>query len=77
MEKIPVFVGLDYHKDSVQVCVLDGGGKVLGNRTCDNDPRRVVEYVATHGGVAAGEGGVAVKGDVHGDITVGAPKKNK
>ncbi len=33
--------------------------------------------VATHGGVAAGEGGVAVKGDVHGDINVGAPKKNK
>ena len=51
MEKLAVFVGLDYHKDSVQVCVLDGGGKVLGNRTCDNDPRRVVDYVATHGGV--------------------------
>ena len=51
MEKIAVFVGLDYHKDSVQVCVLDWGGKVLGNRTCENDPRRVAEYVATHGGV--------------------------
>jgi len=51
MEKLAVFVGLDYHQDSVQVCVLDSGGKVLGNRTCDNDPRRVAEYVATHGGV--------------------------
>ena len=50
MEKIAVFVGLDDHQDSVQVCVLDWGGKVLGNRTCENDPRRVAEYVATHGG---------------------------
>ena len=51
MEKMPVFVGLDYHKDSVQVGVLDSGGKVLGDRTCGNDPRQVAEYVATHGGV--------------------------
>ena len=33
--------------------------------------------VATHGGVAAGEGGVAVKGDVHGDISVNQPSKKK
>ena len=33
--------------------------------------------VATHGGVAAGEGGVAVKGDVKGDINIGAPPKKK
>ena len=36
--------------------------------------------VATHGGVAAGEGGVAVKGDVEGGITIGGvkqPKMNK
>ena len=51
MEKISVFVGLDYHQESVQVCVLDSGGRVLGNRTCANDPRLVAEYVATHGGV--------------------------
>ncbi len=51
MERVPVFVGLDYHQDSVQVCVLDSGGKVLGNRTCDNDPRRVAEYVSTQGRV--------------------------
>jgi hypothetical protein len=31
--------------------------------------------VATHGGVAAGAGGVAVKGDVHGGIVVGGPEK--
>lgn len=51
MDKVPVFVGLDYHQDSVQVCVLDWGGKVLGNRTCANDARRVTAYVATHGRV--------------------------
>ena len=51
MDRIPVFVGLDYHKDAVQVCVMDGEGKVLGNRGCDNDPERVAAYVATHGGV--------------------------
>lgn len=31
--------------------------------------------VATHGGVAAGASGVAVKGDVHGNITVGEGEK--
>jgi transposase len=51
MSDCTVFVGLDYHKDSVQVCVLDSGGRVLGNRCCDNDPQKVVAYVSTHGGV--------------------------
>ena len=36
MERIPVFVGLDYHKDGVQVYVMDPEGKVLGNRSCGN-----------------------------------------
>jgi transposase len=31
-----VFVGLDYHQDSVQVCVLDRAGKVLVNQRCQN-----------------------------------------
>jgi hypothetical protein len=31
--------------------------------------------VATHGGVAAGAGGVAVRGDVHGGITLGGTEK--
>ena len=51
MDRIPVFVGVDYHKDAVQVCVMDVEGKVLGNRGCDNDPERVAAYVATHGEV--------------------------
>jgi len=37
MDRIAVFVGLDYHQDSVQVCVMDGGGRVLANRPCANE----------------------------------------
>jgi hypothetical protein len=33
--------------------------------------------VATKGGVAAGEGGVALKGNVHGNITVGGAEKKE
>lgn len=31
MESVPVFVGLDYHSGSVQVCVVDGEGRVVTN----------------------------------------------
>lgn len=37
METVPVYVGLDYHSRSVQVCVVDGSGRVLTNRRCGND----------------------------------------
>src|SRR5438045_3574656 len=37
MSKVTVYVGLDYHKDSIQVCVMDQSGKVLANRSCPND----------------------------------------
>lgn len=36
MERIPLYVGLDYHQDSVQVCALDGEGRVVANRKCPN-----------------------------------------
>lgn len=51
MCSIAVFVGLDYHKESVQVCVMDGDGKVLGNQVCANDPQAVAAYAAGHGRV--------------------------
>ena len=51
-----VFVGLDYHAESVQVCVLTQDGKLLVNRSCRNDWRAVV------GAVRAGSGpGVKVQ----------------
>ncbi|MCP3994147.1 MAG: IS110 family transposase [bacterium] len=47
-----VFVGMDYHKDSIQVCVMEAAGHVLGNRVCANDPQAVATYVSRHGRVA-------------------------
>ena len=40
-----VFVGLDYHASSVQVCVMDANGRVLLNRKCANDWRAVMAAV--------------------------------
>ena len=40
-----VFVGLDYHSQSVQVCVLNEQGKVLVNRSCDNDWEKIATAV--------------------------------
>lgn len=48
MESIPqyyAFVGLDYHNASIQVCVLNPQGKVLGNRSLLNDLDVVTAYV--------------------------------
>ena len=44
-----VFVGLDYHKDSIQVCIMDASGTVLANRSCVNDSNAVVLLVAFFG----------------------------
>lgn len=49
MCSLPVFVGLDYHQDSVQVCVLDGDGKQLANRSVVNEAA-VVNRLATRYG---------------------------
>lgn len=40
-----VFVGLDYHLNSIQVCVLDSSGKQLVNATRGNDVDSVVGVV--------------------------------
>lgn len=45
MFTVPVFVGLDYHQQSVQVCVLDQGGRVLANRSVANDVEQIVQVV--------------------------------
>jgi transposase len=49
MSKVTVFVGLDYHKDSIQVCVMDPAGNVLANRSCPNDVNAVDLLVAFFG----------------------------
>ena len=45
MSIVPIFVGLDYHQDSIQVCVLASDGRVLLNRSCPNDVEAVAERI--------------------------------
>lgn len=49
MTNVTVYVGLDYHQESVQVCVLDASGGVLSNRPCRNDAAAIRERVAACG----------------------------
>ena len=49
MANLPVFVGLDYHSASVQVCVLDTAGEQLTNRSCPNDWQAIERLVRRHG----------------------------
>jgi len=44
-----VFAGIDYATAFVQVCVLDGEGRQLGNRRCANDWREVAAYAQSFG----------------------------
>ena len=54
MSKLTVFVGLDYHQDAVQVCVLDSQGKQLVNATRPNDWQQIAEVVPAGAVVFAG-----------------------
>ncbi len=49
MDNVAVFVGMDYHQEFVQVCVLDPQGQQLGNRECANDWQTISNYVARFG----------------------------
>jgi len=49
MNSLPVFVGLDYHQDSVQVCVLDQAGKRLLNRSVANDAAEIERLATRYG----------------------------
>jgi transposase len=49
MDTLAVFVGLDYHQDSVQVCVMAADGRMLANRTVANEARVITELVQRHG----------------------------
>jgi len=40
-----LFVGLDYHQDFVQVCILNETGKVVQNSKVDNDWRKITAAV--------------------------------
>jgi transposase len=49
MKDSTVFVGLDYHQDSVQVCVMDGPGHVLRNDVYENDASVIATVAENHG----------------------------
>jgi transposase len=55
MSSVPVSVGLDYHDETIRVCVLSQEGDVLGNRDVPNDVgavQREVLRLGRPGGVA-------------------------
>ncbi|MEO2019497.1 MAG: IS110 family transposase [Fuerstiella sp.] len=45
MRTLARFVGLDYHQESIQVCVLDEQGKRLVNRSVENQSAAVIKTV--------------------------------
>lgn len=49
MSIVARFVGLDYHDQSVQVCVVDEAGQVLSNRGVANDEQAVWTAATRHG----------------------------
>ena len=53
MNRVPVFVGLDYHQDSVQVCVEARDGRVLANRSCGNELGEIVAVAERYGEVVS------------------------
>ena len=45
MKSVTRFVGLDYHQDSVQVCVMNAEGAVLANRSVEIDCHAILGVV--------------------------------
>ena len=52
MNSVMLSIGLDYHSDSVRVCVLDAAGTVLANKNCANDWQQIDRLARRHGTVA-------------------------
>lgn len=49
MDIVAVWVGLDYHDESVRVCVMDAEEQLLFNRNLGNDPGELRELVHSRG----------------------------
>ena len=45
MKSVTRFVGLDYHQDSVQVCVMNSQGQTLANRSVENRWQAIADVV--------------------------------
>jgi len=58
MTSVPLlFVGIDYHQDNVQICVLDQNERLILNRSLDNDVDVIRRAISARGRVA----GVAIE----------------
>lgn len=53
MSNVALFVGVDYHQDNLQVCVMDQQANVRHNRSHGNDVAAVAELLKGLGGVKA------------------------
>ena len=51
MSSVPLFIGMDYSDNSVQLCAIDQDGQVQVNRSCRNDWRELAAAVAGKGAV--------------------------
>jgi len=49
MFNLPIFVGIDYHTHTIQVCVMDSQRKILVNQSVGNDSEAVFRLVAPFG----------------------------
>jgi transposase len=49
MSKLTVYVGLDYHKDSIQACIMDRADRILANRRRANRVEDLARLVAEFG----------------------------
>lgn len=49
MGSISVFVGLDYHDETIRVCVMTAAGEMRFNRDMKNDPRAIAELIGELG----------------------------
>lgn len=54
MDIVPVYLGLDYHDETIRVCVMDEQGVVLANRNVANEVGAVRELVQRLGGLVRG-----------------------
>lgn len=51
---VPVYVGLDYHENTIRVCVMDLEGRTLVNRNVVNQPKAVFDLVSALGSTVRG-----------------------
>jgi transposase len=82
MNNVPLFVGLDYHQDSIQVCVLNQKGDVLLNRSTQNDcdalarlvqPLGVVQHVGIEACCGAADLGEQLVNRLGWNVSLGHP----